>query len=481
MRKVSAICFVVVLLGCARVPDQGLEKLLTSRPMRASSSDPNWQNGNWDARPIAPGETITLGDLEGPGIIKHIWFTIAAADALYARNTVFRIHWDGEEDPSVEAPMGDFFAVGHGMLKPLHTFPINISSGGRAYNCYWRMPFRKTARLTMTNDSDKPVHALYWYIDWAKEQKLPKDSAYFHARYRQEYPCTPGQNYVLLEAEGRGHYVGTVQSVIMAEPGWYGEGDDFFFIDGEQEPSLRGTGTEDYFCDAWGFRPVQGLFYGIPIWEGMDRGDRGTAYRWHIPDPISFTKSLRVEIEHKGSRNDGQGHQYTGFEERPDCFSTVAYWYQIEPHKPFGHVPPVAQRTLPQIILEAEAQIESATFSPDTKSIQDHPACSGGKQIFFTPSVRDASFEVTFDVAETLTGVVELLLLHSWDYGIYNVSLNGSLILKEANLYAPSSEIESHKTPLAELSSGKQTLLFECVGSDPRSKLGHNPGYYCGF
>lgn len=481
MRRILAVFLVVFLCGCVRTSQQGLEKLLPSRAMRSSSCDPNWQHGNADFRHIAPGETITLGELKGPGIIRHIWFTISAVDAHYPRSMVFRIYWDGEEDPSVDSPLGDFFAVGHGMLKTLHSAPVNISSDGRAYNCYWRMPFRRSARITMSNDSDKPVHALYWYIDWTQERSLPRDSAYFHARYRQEYPCTPGQDYVILEAEGRGHYIGTVQSVVMAEPGWYGEGDDFFFIDGEDEPSLRGTGTEDYFCDAWGFRPVQALFYGIPIWEGMDKGDRGTAYRWHIPDPIPFRKSLRVTIEHKGSRHDAAGHAYTGFEERPDCFSTVAFWYQTEPHKPFGSIPPVSERMLPSITLEAEAMIESATFTPDTHSIQDLPMCSGGKQIFFTPAVKEASFEVTFDVSETLTGVAELLLVHSWDYGIYDISLNGNPILKDINLYSASTQPEAYRLPMDGLPAGTHTLLFECVGSDPRSKLGHAPGYYCGF
>jgi hypothetical protein len=118
------------------------------------------------------------------------------------------------------------------------------------------MPFKKKARLTVTNESTKRCGAFYYYIDWQKRSSLPEDSAYFHAMYRQEYPCTMGQNYLLVDLEGRGHYVGTIQSVYLVSPGWYGEGDDFFFIDGETEPSLRGTGTEDYFCDGWGFRRV---------------------------------------------------------------------------------------------------------------------------------------------------------------------------------------------------------------------------------
>jgi len=451
--------------------------------MRASSCDPNWVNGNGDARRIGPGETITLGELEGPGIVRHIWFTINAGDAHYPRTTVLRIYWDGEEDPSVEAPLGDFFAVGHGVKRTLNSIPVNISSNGRAYNCYWRMPFKKSARLTMTNDSDKPVHSLYWYIDWTKEKRIPRDSAYFHAQYRQEYPCKAGQNYTILEAKGRGHYVGTVESVAMVEPGWYGEGDDFFFIDGEEEPSLRGTGTEDYFCDAWGFREFNGPYYGVTLWEGFAAGDRGTVYRWHIPDPVPFNESLKVEIEHKGSRHNDQGHRYTGFEERPDCYSSVAFWYQLEPHKPFGEIPPVAERYLPSFPFEGEAMIETGTFTPDNKMIQPINGCSGGSQLFFTPSVPDASFEVSFDVPETMSGLVGLVLTHSWDYGIYNITLDGEQTLKNQNLYSPNCIQERHAFKAKELQKGKHTLRFECVGKDPKSKrqISGAPGYFCGF
>ena len=471
-----------VVLGCAELPQQGLEKLMDARGMRASSADPNWENGNGDARHIPPGETITLADIKDPGIIRHIWFTISAEDPHYPRTTVLRAYWDGEEDPSIEAPLGDFFAVGHGMRTTLNSYPVQISSSGRAYNCYWRMPFRKSARLTMTNDSDKMVRALYWYIDWTREKFIPKDSAYFHARYRQEYPCESGNDYVILEAEGRGHYVGTVQSVSMVERGWYGEGDDRFFIDGESEPSLRGTGTEDYFCDAWGFRPVNGLFYGVSIWEGFNAGDRGTVYRWHIPDPVAFNESLKVTIEHKGSRHDKDGAQYTGFEERPDCYSTVAFWYQLEPHMPFGEIPPVEDRMLPSRLFEGEAMIEGGRFLPDVKSVQDLGSCSNGKQLFFTPRVPGASFEVKFNVSETVSGVSELLLTHSWDYGIYDITLDNKYTLSNQNLYSESITRKGHELPVRELPAGEHSLLFTCVGSDAQSERPDGqPGYFCGF
>lgn len=266
-------------------PLDGLETLRSFEAQRASSSDPNWRDGNADNRPIPPGETLTLAELEGPGRISHIWFTIAHDVPYYSRLLTLRIYWDGEEHPSVECPIGDFFAMGHGVDLPFESLPVTVSSDGRARNCYWPMPFRESARVTVTNESSVPCGAIFYYIDWQALESLPEDTAYFHAMYRQEFPCVMGRNFLIADIEGRGHYVGTVQSVYHVSPGWYGEGDDFFFIDGEEEPRLRGTGTEDYFCDAWGFRQFSGPFYGVPLWEGYDTGDRSTAYRWHIADP----------------------------------------------------------------------------------------------------------------------------------------------------------------------------------------------------
>jgi hypothetical protein len=283
-------------------PLAGLEQLKSFETMRASSSDKDWRNGNNDWRPIEPGATLVLAELEGPGMITHIWNTIAHSAPNYSRLMTLRIYWDGETHPSVECPIGDFFGIGHGIDHSFVSLPIKVSSDGRGRNCYWPMPFRKSAKITVSNDSDKLCGAFYFYVDWQKHASLPPETAYFHAMYRQEYPCVMGHNYLLADLEGRGHYVGTIQSVQLMSGGWYGEGDDFFFIDGESEPRLRGTGTEDYFCDGLGFRQQDGPFYGTPLWQGYDPGCKSTAYRFHIPDPVVFKKSLRVEIEHKGSQ-----------------------------------------------------------------------------------------------------------------------------------------------------------------------------------
>ena len=269
MRSI-VVCVLIAAAGVARAqeasghPLAGLERLKKERTRRVSSADENWRNGNADARPIGPGGTLTVAELEGPGRITHIWFTIAAADPYYGRSVTLRMYWDGDEQPGVESPLGDFFAAGHGIAVPVNSLPVQVSAEGRAYNCYWPMPFRKSARVTVTNDSpEHMVHALYWYVDWCATEDPGEDVAYFHAQYRQEFPCEAGRNYLIFDGVGQGHYVGTVLSVHMNSGSWFGEGDDFFYIDGEAEPSLRGTGTEDYFCDAWGFRPFNNLYYGV--------------------------------------------------------------------------------------------------------------------------------------------------------------------------------------------------------------------------
>ena len=300
------------------------------RSKRVSSFDPT--GGNRDAISIAPGQTAILADLKGPAAIHHIWFTISA-EAFYGRKLVLRMYWDGEDTPSVEVPVGDFFAVGHGLNRNLVSVPIVRSSEGRALNCYWYMPFRWSARITVTNEGNRPVGSFYYYIDYRELDDLKPDVPYFHAQYRQEFPCEPGKNYLILEAVGRGHYVGCNLSVLQRSMGWWGEGDDMIYVDGEESPSLHGTGSEDYFSDAWGMREGNNLYYGCSLQEeDFQVGAKATVYRFHLPDPIPFSRSIRVTIEH-GHAND-----------RSDFYSSVAYWYQTEPHKPFPPFPPVDRR-----------------------------------------------------------------------------------------------------------------------------------------
>ncbi|MFH1743735.1 MAG: glycoside hydrolase family 172 protein, partial [bacterium] len=263
------------LIACGTVWGQvGLDGLIQIQPYEArrSSSANEDLHSNGDGRAIAAGETLVLAELEGPGIISHIWTTVGSSDPFASRSLVLRMYWDGAEHPSVQAPLGDFYGVGHGASRNFVSQPVAVSGDGRSRNCYWRMPFRKSAKVTVTNESSEyRCDSLYYQVDWQKHDTLPEDMPYFHAQYRQDMPAKPG-DYTILETEGRGHYVGTVYSAHQVELGWFGEGDDRFYIDGEPLPSLRGTGTEDYFGDAWGFREFSTPYIGVSLWEGYFPG-----------------------------------------------------------------------------------------------------------------------------------------------------------------------------------------------------------------
>ncbi len=319
---------------------------------RISSYDRS--GGNADYRQIAPGETLTLFDEAGPGTITHIWITIASDEQFHLKKLVLRMYWDGEESPSVEAPIGDFFGLGNGEYFRYESAVLAVASD-KALNSFFPMPFQKHGRITVSNEGKEKVDAFYFNIDYQAHAKpLLQDTLYFHAQYRQAYPAagwtnqwhsngdplvdgkknlTGEGNYVWLEARGKGHFVGVTMSVLQNQDSWWGEGDDMFFIDGEEKPSINGTGSEDYFLGAWGFgRPFSYATYGAPVVGSEFAGSRTSVYRFHLDSPIPFTKSLKATIEH--------GHA----NHRSDNYSSVAYWYQTEPHAAYPTLPPVDQR-----------------------------------------------------------------------------------------------------------------------------------------
>jgi hypothetical protein len=318
---------------------------------RASSADPAGSNA--DYRTVAAGDTAVVLDVDGPGTISHIWFTIADNEPYHLKRIVLRMYWDGEASPSVETPVGDFFGLGLGEYHSWQSQMLSVGSV-KALNCYFPMPFARHARVTLTNEGSEKIRALYYNIDYRTYiRPLPRGTLYFHAQYRQSQPNHGGvtdwnddsqwnakvnldgkDNYVWLEAMGHGHYVGVTMSVLQNQDFWWGEGDDMFFIDGEKTPSINGTGSEDYFLGAWDFggQPFSYGLYGAPVVGSEVAGGRSSVYRFHLEAPIPFTKSFKATIEH--------GHANL----RSDNYYSVAYWYQSEPHAAFSVLPPVEQR-----------------------------------------------------------------------------------------------------------------------------------------
>jgi len=294
----------------------------------------------WKIRPcitLDPG-VATLADIQGPGMIQHIWIT-AAIEAY--RTCVLRMYWDGEETPSVEVPLGDFFANVHGLAYNVHSLPVAVNPV-RGLNCYWPMPFREHALITIENDSWEVIPHLYYQITYALGE-IPENAAYFHAQWRRSMTTRERPEHVIVDGiKGKGHYVGTVIGWNQFSNGWWGEGEVKFYIDGDKEfPTICGTGTEDYFGGAWGFggETFSAPFSGYPLYR-KEPGEvpRHGLYRWHIMDPIRFQKDLRVTIQALGWWLNRK------FEPLTDDICSVAYWYQEEPHAAFPPLPGLAER-----------------------------------------------------------------------------------------------------------------------------------------
>jgi len=286
----------------------------------------------WKVSPsvvIKAGTTFTLADIQGPGCINHIWMTPTGN----WRHSILRCYWDGETNASVESPVGDFFACGWGKYCQINSLAVCVNPGS-AFNCYWPMPFRRTARITMQNTDDKDM-LLYYQVDYTLA-KVPGDAGYFHARFRSETPLQTKGLYTILDGvQGEGQYVGTYLAVKVHGPGWWGEGEIKFYLDGDtQFPTICGTGTEDYFCGSYDFEsqethkymtfstPYTGLAQVIPPDEIYQPEQCFGLYRWHITDPIRFQKNLKVTIQALGWKSG------VGYERLDPDIASVAYWYQ---------------------------------------------------------------------------------------------------------------------------------------------------------
>lgn len=295
----------------------------------------------WKVNPyihIEPGQTYTLGEIDGPGAIQQIWMTPAGN----WRFMILRFYWDGEENPSVECPVGDFFACGWGKYAQVSSLPVCVNPGS-AFNCYWEMPFRKSVRVTMENLGESRA-TLYYQINYTLTE-VPEDAAYFHAQFRRVNPLPYKDVYTILDGvKGWGHYVGTYMCWGVNNNGWWGEGEIKFYLDGDQAfPTICGTGTEDYFCGSYGFmhegqyKEYTTAYAGMPQVirpDGVTNANtRFGLYRWHIMDPVRFEKEMRVTIQALGWRSGGR---YLPLQ---DDISSVAYWYQNEPHAKFPPLP----------------------------------------------------------------------------------------------------------------------------------------------
>jgi hypothetical protein len=458
-----------------------------------SSSNNLYVDSNDDCKHPIAGETIVLADLQGPGIVTHIWVTVADSEYGWPRLARLRVYYDGHKTPSVDAPIGDFFGVGHGYERDLNSLVVRNASFGRARNCYWPMPFRRSVKITLTNEGKRRMTSLYYHVDWQKHASLPEDTGYFHAYYRQAAPPPPGKNYTILDVRGAGHFAGSVVNIIQTQIGWFGEGDDLFYVDGEKAPRIEGTGSEDYFNDAWGLRVSDGPWTGIPVAEGEGVGARLTGYRWHVPDPVPFTRSLRVEIEHAGWTYTADGKARSGFEERPDYFSSVAFWYQKGVNEDLPE-PPYGDSRLPlgnAEQIEVENAIKDVTVKKGQLSVQKEVFWSKDL-LFFKAEAPGAKINIPIDVPRDGRYEVVAQVAQSPDYGDYVATLDGKLANSTTltwgplDVVPPEPEVLHNYQPETyvavdrrlgwhDLTKGRHILTFTCVGKDPLSS-GYNLG-----
>jgi hypothetical protein len=460
-----------------------LEALVLPRRSRlAHYSSQDSTRRNDDFRRLQPGETVTLVDHQGAGIVRRWWLTIAPRNhTAIQRQLIVRCYWDGETEPSVEVPVSDFFGVGFGEWHDYVSLPLNMTSGG--YNSYWPMPFQRRARITVENRSAVVVDRLYYNLAVETFDRLPDSTLYFHAQFRRTRTVR-GEPVTLLSATGRGHYVGTLLS--MAPPRgrslWYLEGNERVFVDGERAPSVLGTGTEDYFSSGWYFDtgPYSAPYHGATIKDTLT--GRISTYRWHIEDPIPFTRRLEFTIEHGGT-NDAPGVDY----------SSVAFWYQTHPHAPF---PPLPAELLPIVpappdtiagMLEAEAALAQARATAGTVRLQemsewevDSTRWSGATQLWWVEARQGA--RLTLPLRAPRAGTFELVgyFTRATNYGDVRVHVNGRALSPVVRGYSPTVEpsgpISFGRVPLRR---GINEVVLEIVGKDPRSQ-GYSDGYLVG-
>lgn len=508
-------------------PMGSLARPIDGRSMRATSTFREGPDGNYDpsAPPksdleeksnrdnfrVHPGQTHVLMDVEGPGIITHMWITFLGPEphpwakdgSANHQELLLRIFWDGNERPGVEAPLGDFFAGCFGKRSEVISIPV-VVEGGDSYNCFWHMPFHKSARVEIVNESEKPLSLLYYNIDWIKKDALPEDTPYFYAQYNQSYPLPGGEPYTILETEGKGHYVGTVFSVRTRSPYWFGEGDEMISIDGDETPSIWGTGTEDYFLCAWGLERVLTPFFGVPYFDQWGIvGGHTSAYRWHVNDPFVFQKSFKFQFETFGwiAPDETPLNRANSWNPREDDYASVAFWYQTGIPTFAARAPHARDRKLPSIdrlivipsgrdygqkpVSEELIRIEydgRKGESLDEACVLRYPEHFEYYPLYLplvpgltTPAVSTkepkkgeprSSLDVRFEVEEKEPLRLLVNLGKGPNLGIYQVFLDDIPLRDPIDLYAPGVSAFEHHVLDFWPEPAMYTLRLECVGKN---------------
>jgi hypothetical protein len=435
----------------------------------------------WKVRPflrVNAGETAVLMDVDGPGVIQHIWMVEGLS-----RAHVLRFYWDDEETPSIEVPAPDFFAVGHEMFARVNSAAVVVNPRN-ALNCYWPMPFRRHARVTLTNEASEDLVLVAYQITYAITD-VPASAGTFHAQWRRASTETTNPYVILDGVRGRGRYVGTFLAWTQLRAGWFGEGEVKFYLDGDREfPTICGTGTEDYFCGSYGFPEVYTTPYAGTVLAGDENApppSYWSLYRWHIPDPICFREDLRVTIQALGWGPDGK------YLRQADDIASVAYWYQAEPHAPFPALPaPNARRRWERTPVAVEGALEGEGLTV--------LACTGGKvepqdlrfapwgwsreaHLFWLDGQPGDALSLSVPVQAEGTYALRAQLTKAPDYAVVRLLLDGKPLGEPIDLYAPVAA-PGGELALGEhrLSAGEHELRVEIVGANEQAAKRHGFG-----
>lgn len=445
--------------------------LLTGGIKRVSSYDR--KEGNNDFFNVFPGQSLVLADLKEPGTIKRIFIKVDSDDPNHLRTLLLRAFWDDSREPSIDAPLGDFFALGHGKYYPVKSVPI-VTGNRRGMTCYWPMPFHKRALMLLVNEGVGLVYRVHYQIDYLPEAPA-EESGYFHALYSQRVMSAGEANFMALHTEGKGKYVGLVLSIVLGEDGWFGEGDERIYVDGVEVPYVQGTGLDDFFGCAWGFQKgFSGPYIGTPVAGDLKRGAEFTGYRFLLRDPITFEKSIDVYLEHVGERYSA-GLLVGEAMSRRDEYYSVAYWYQEKAGRTFSRMPMSSERVSGDKIYMVEAEFLRPLIScADRMKIVNVDSAT---MVRFTPKAVGDAAVFNFSIAVSGWYRISGIFARSSRHGTYRCAVNDETLHESLDFYKGeggtgreylqrSDEIQLGRIYLG---GGEHTLRFEATGSNDDS------------
>ncbi len=428
----------VLLIMIVLTPSDGLDglPLLEKGVKRVSSYD--LTGGDHDYLSLEPGGALVLADIQKPGTIKRFYIKVDSEDPAHLRTMLLRFYWDGSKSPCVESPLGDFFGLGHSRYYEVNSLPL-VTGNNRGMTCFFPMPFKKSALMVLENEGRGRTSSVYFQIDYIPG--MPEEgSGLFHAQYTQGFLTRSSGDHLALKAKGKGRFAGMVLSIVLGEDGWFWSGDEKFYIDGEKLPSIRGTGLDDYFGGAFGFKPkFCSPFFGTPLAGNALRGAEFTGYRFHIEDPIIFRKELAVFLEHQGQRY-VKGRKVYDRAARRDEYYCVAYWYQEPRHQPFALMPYVGDRITGDRSYTIEGEmLEILGSSGDPVSIK---VLDGAAILLFeadgkTHDKGETGDFISFRLVIPRAGMYEISgrFLRSRQCGCYQLSVNGESLGEPIDFY----------------------------------------------